>query len=193
MSDDQLVAAISAGGYRRNKAIEVIYNWQEMKDKVRNYVIRHGGDSTDGLDIFHEGIIALDSNIRQGKFRQESGVKGYLYSICRFAWNNEWRRRMKSQSAGIQDFQLEPDPETPEIILQSKHETDLLRQVVDLLDESCRKIMTLWKLSFSMEEIASALELSSPAMAKKYRYRCMQKLMKELDRHPKLLEALKHV
>jgi RNA polymerase sigma factor (sigma-70 family) len=158
-----------------------------------NYVARHGGDRSEGLDIYHDGIVALDRNIRVGKYRGESNLQGYLYSICRFIWNNEWRKRSKVQTGEIQDFQLEPDNETPELILRSQEETNLLRQVIGLLDDSCKKILTLWKQSYSMQEIADALELSSPQMAKKYRYRCMQKLMNELDNQPKLLNALKHV
>jgi hypothetical protein len=53
--------------------------------------------------------------------------------------------------------------------------------------------LTLWKLSYSMAEIAATLHLSSPELAKKYRFRCMQKLLAELDNHPQLLNALKYV
>lgn len=193
MTDADLCNAIANGGEARNKAIESIYLWNELKEKVMNYVARHGGDRSEGLDIYHDGIVALDRNIRLGKFRGESNLQGYLYSICRFIWNNEWRKRSKVQTGEVQDFQLEPDNETPELLLRSQEETDLLRQVIGLLDDSCRKILTLWKQSYSMQEIADALELSSPQMAKKYRYRCMQKLIKELDNQPQLLNALKHV
>lgn len=191
--ESELCDAITSGGETRHRAIETIYNWHELKEKVMNYVARHGGNRAEGLDIFHDGIVALDRNIRLGKYRGESGLQGYLYSICRFTWNNEWRRRAKVQQGEIQDFQLEPDDVTPEVVLRSREETRLLREVLQLLDESCRKILTLWKQSFSMAEIAAEMELSSPEMAKKYRYRCMQKLMKNLEQRPQLMNALKHV
>jgi RNA polymerase sigma factor (sigma-70 family) len=193
ISDAELCEAIASGSEARNKAIETIYNWQDMKEKVTTYVQHHGGSRSDGLDIFHDGIIALDTNIRTGKFRAESGLQGYLYTICRYIWNNEWRRRIKSSSQEIQDSQFGPDDKTPEIIFRSQEETVLLKKVLLLLDESCKKILTLWKLSYTMAEIAAEMQLSSPEMAKKYRYRCMQKLIGELDNHPLLLNALKHV
>ena len=193
VSDTELCAAIASGGEDRSRAIETIYNWHDMKAKVTTYVQRHGGNHSDGLDVFHDGIIALDKNIRSGIYRTESGLQGYFYTICRYIWNNEWRRRMKSTPGDIQEFQLETDDVTPEVILRSHEERDLLREVLLLLDDPCKKILTLWKLSYSMAEIAFALQLSSPEMAKKYRYRCMQKLLSELDNHPHLLSALKHV
>jgi len=55
------------------------------------------------------------------------------------------------------------------------------------------RILTMWKLSYTMSEIATEMKLSSPEMAKKYRYRCMNKLMVTLDQHPQLLIALKNV
>lgn len=164
-----------------------------MKAKVTSYVQHHGGNRADGLDIFHDGIIALDTNIRSGKFRAESGLQGYLYTICRYSWNNEWRRRIKSSPVDVQEVPPEPDDLTPEIVLRTQEETQLLTRVLMLLDDSCKKILTLWKLSYSMAEIATEMQLSSPELAKKYRYRCMQKLIGELDQHPQLLNALKHV
>lgn len=193
VSDAELCAAIASGSEARNKAIETIYNWHEMKAKVTTYVQRHGGNRTEGIDVFHDGIIALDKNIRSGKYRAETNLQGYFYTICRFIWNNEWRRRMKITPGDVTDLQLEPDDITPDLLLRSQEETMLLRKVLELLDESCKKILTLWKLSYSMAEIAVAMQLSSPEMAKKYRYRCMQKLIGELDHHPHLLNALKHV
>ncbi len=164
-----------------------------MKEKVINYVKQHGGQRQDGLDIFHDGMVALDSNIRSGKYRAESGLQGYFYSICRFIWNNEWRRRMKSSPGEVQDFQIEPDEVTPEFLFRSQEETQLLRKVLQLLDESCKKILTLWKMSYTMTEIAVEMKLTSPELAKKYRYRCMNKLMIALERHPHLLNTLKNV
>jgi RNA polymerase sigma factor (sigma-70 family) len=193
MTDADLCTAIASGGEARNRAIEQIYNWQEMKQKVAYYVQRHGGSRTDGLDIYHDGIVALDRNIREGKYRAESGIQGYFYTICRFIWNNEWRRRIKTAPGEIEDFQFEPDEVTPEIILRSQEERTLLRKIIDLLDESCKKILTLWKLSYSMAEIAAEMKLSSPEMAKKYKFRCMGKLMGALEQHPQLLNALKDV
>lgn len=191
--DTELYNAIRSGGTARRKAIAELYGLKELKMKVANYVARRGGSRDDGLDIFHEGIIALDRNIRNDKFRSETSIEGYLYSICRFAWNNEWRKRSKQVSREIQDYEVPPDEETPEVVVFSAEKKALLTSALQLLDESCLEILKMWKLSYSMEEIAQARNLSSPAMAKKYRYRCMQKLIKKLKDQPELLKALQNV
>ena len=83
------------------------------------------------------------------------------------------------------------DDLTPEITLFAEEKKDMLRDILNLLDDSCRSILTLWKQSYSMQEIAEKLNLSSAQLAKKYKYRCIKKLMKVLENKPQLLKALK--
>ena len=192
-TDIDICNAIKRGGSDRRQAIEVIYNWNELKEKVNGYIIRHGGTRGDGLDIFHDAIVILDRSIRQDKFRAESSLQGYLFSICRFTWNNAWRKRLKTSSGDVQEHQLDADHETPEIALIGLDRRALLQQVLELLDDRCIEILRLWKLSYSMDEIARSTGLSSPAMAKKYRYRCMNRLLDKLKGRQDLLNALKYV
>jgi hypothetical protein len=79
LTDDELCTAIASGGEARNRAIETIYQWRDMKEKVMQYVKQHGGQKQDGLDTFHDGIIALDTNIRSGRYRAESGLQGFKF------------------------------------------------------------------------------------------------------------------
>jgi len=51
----------------------------------------------------------------------------------------------------------------------------------------------MWKLSYSMAEIADTLQLSSEANARKIKYRCHMALMEYLDKNPRMLEQLKDV
>ena len=186
-SDTQILSMISQDPDSRKKAIEYIYQLEELKGKVASYVIKHGGQKTDVLDVFHDGIVVLDRNIRTGKFRSESSIEGYLYSICRFLWNNQKRRKNKIVQEPSHD---KIESLTPEISLFDTEKKSILRKALELLDDSCRLILKLWKLSYSMEEIAGQLSLSSAQLAKKYRYRCMKKLMIALKARPDILKLL---
>ncbi|NND31904.1 MAG: sigma-70 family RNA polymerase sigma factor [Saprospiraceae bacterium] len=190
-SDADIISMIISSDSSRKQAIEYVYSWENLKVKIHNFVLRRGGSHTDGLDVFHEGIIALDRNIRRGVFKAESSIEGYLYSICRFIWNNEWRKKKKITTHNSVETDQNHDEVTPEIRLFAKEEKMMLRGILDLLDDSCRKILTLWKQSYSMDEIARDLNLSSAQLAKKYKYRCLKKLMVVLEKKPELLNALK--
>lgn len=183
---------IQSGGRQRTLAIGAIYQNLELKNRIMHHVRKYGGDQQEAQDVFHEGIISLDRNIRSQKFKQETSIEGYLFSICRFTWNNLWRKKSKTSSNEITEQSIDLDIQ-PDSILLSQEKRQYLEKVLELIDESCRKILTLWKASYSMQEIADACELSSKEMAKKYRYRCMKKLMSALEDQPKLISILRHV
>jgi RNA polymerase sigma factor (sigma-70 family) len=191
MTDIELYTAIQAGGSARLSALEAIYHWDKLRQKVISYVLQHGGNRIDGKDVFHDGIVALDQNIRNRRYQPGPAMEGYLFTICRYLWNNEARRRRHFSQEDITDQHVPPNDETPEVLMRTKEQAAVLTAVLELLDAGCRQLLTLWKLSYTMTEIATALQLSSPELAKKYRYRCMQKLMDQLSNHPHLVNSLK--
>jgi RNA polymerase sigma factor (sigma-70 family) len=183
-SDQELVAAIKKGGSGRQEAIRFIYDKADLRQKIVHFVRKNQGNEPDGHDMFHEGIIVLDRNIREDKFRAESSIEGYLYSICRFLWQNQRRKkaRIDLKEDATQMDQIETS--TPELQLLSDEKKNLLNRALEQLGERCKRILELWQLSYSMEEIAAEMEFSSAQMARKNKYRCQQSLMKFFKEQP---------
>ena len=150
------------------------------------------GDATDGQHMFHEGMIALDRNIREGKFRGEAPLKGYLYSICRFLWMNQLRKQAHTSTVAEMPLSTEPDLLTPEVTMITEERKDLLNRLLNELGERCRQILELWKLSYSMEEIAETLGFSSSDMARKAKYRCHVSLLEVIQKNPHVERLLSH-
>lgn len=191
-NDDEIVADIKKGGKARTLAIrQLYYQMEDVNRQVIRFVKNNSGNEQDGQDIFHEGIITLDKNIRQGKFRGESALGGYLYSICRFLWMNQIRKKARVDLTDDHMVMDQPETENPEVIQMSEEKSQLLGQILGKLGERCRKILELWKLSYSMQEIADRLGFSSAAMATKNKYQCHKALVNFLQEHPHLTELLK--
>ena len=191
-SESQLVEAIQQGGAGRQTAIRHIYNDRQLCQKIIQFVMNNRSNESDGQDMFHEGIIVLDRNIREGKFRGESSLQGYLYSICRFLWMNQIRKNVRVNLTDDTRMLDDVSEDNPEVTLFSEEKKQLLDQMVRQLGERCRQILELWKLSYSMEEIAEQLDFSSAAMARKAKYRCHQSLLELLRDHPQITEMLKN-
>ena len=187
-TDEQLVSAISSGGQGREMALKAIYEDKDLKRMVAAFVRNHQGDATDGQDMFHEGMIVLDRNIREGKFRGEAPLKGYLYSICRLLWMNQLRKNAHTKPVAEMPPTKESDEYTPEIALITDERKTLLNRLLEQLGERCRDILELWKLSYSMEEIAEKLGFSSSDMARKAKYRCHLNLMELVRQNPQIYE-----
>ena len=80
------------------------------------FVKKNSGNHEEGVEIFHEGIIALDANVRNGKFRGESSIQGYLFSICRFIWFNKIRKNKRVELTDDMTRLDQVNLETPESI-----------------------------------------------------------------------------
>ncbi|MCB0608556.1 MAG: sigma-70 family RNA polymerase sigma factor [Lewinellaceae bacterium] len=189
-TDQALIEGILKGGTARQQAIKVIYHLESLRDKVVWYVQQNNGNRDDGLDMFHEGIIVLDRNIREQKFRGDSSLSLYLYAICRFLWMNQLRKNQKVELKEDHSGMDEPNEETPEIALISEERQHLFRKLLGTLGEKCRKVLEMWQLSYSMEEIAEKMGLSSEKMARKSKYRCMQSLIEMVKQQPDWREQL---
>ena len=98
-SEEAIIESIEAGGQKRQRAIALIYEDRALKNQIVAFVKSHNGNHEDGVDVFHEGIIAFDKNIRGGNYKGEGKLKGYLYSTCRFIWLNKLKRTGLRSSA----------------------------------------------------------------------------------------------
>lgn len=191
-TEENLLNGILQGGNERQAAIRAIYNDSGLKRMVAAFVSKNKGNEADGQDMFHEGIIVLDRNIREGKFRGEAPLKGYLYSICRFLWMNQMRKQSHTDTVAEMPISSEADTQSPEVILVTEERKAVLNSLLAELGERCQKILELWKLSYSMEEIAEKLGFSSSDMAKKAKYRCHVSLLQMIQNNPSLQQLLKH-
>lgn len=194
-TNESFVAAIKKGGTVRQTAIRWLYDDKELQQRVVAFVKNNRGNQEDGTDMFHEGIIVIDRNIREDKFRGEAPVKGYLYSICRFLWMNQMRKQERVNLVDpIQPaIKEEADLVTPEVSFRSDECKNLLSHLLDQLGEQCRKVLEMWKLSYSMAEIAETLQLSNEANARKIKYRCHLAMMEYLEKNPGMVKQLKDV
>jgi RNA polymerase sigma factor (sigma-70 family) len=191
-NDDNTIADIVAGGSRRTRALQLIYQNKALRDMVNAFVRNHRGNETDAQDVFHDAMIILDQNVRNGKFRGESPLNGYFYSICRFVWMNRMRKQAHTVLPETMPADEGSEPaDAADIRLLDEERQNVMGQLLNTIGERCRKILELWKLSYSMEEIAEQLGFSSSDMARKAKYRCHVALLEQVKNNPKWGEMLR--
>src|SRR6187399_32188 len=89
-SDGELIEALKNDNVS-NLAIQFLYrNYYAV---LSNYIRLNRGSEQDAEDIFQEVVVNFIEIVRSGKFRGESGIKTFLYSLNRFTWLNELKRR----------------------------------------------------------------------------------------------------
>lgn len=175
-TDEELYEAMLGNRSQREAAFEYLYQASGLRVWVINHVINHQGDEMQGEDVFQDAIIILDRNVREGKFIRGSTLKTYLIGIAKQHWFNRLRTLSKFSTL-IPEIHADLE-ESLEVQVINEERNSMVNQIIEKLGEHCKKVLSLYKLSLSNEEIALKLKLSSPEMAKKYTYRC-RKLFKE--------------
>ncbi len=163
-------------GITRKDNRTFLFLYQEYQGQILRMVQKNSGNEADAHDIFQEGLVALWTNIAQGKFERKDSAKisTYLYTLCRNIWISRLRKRKNVQSID-KNPHLEVAAETEEMEAQYDQITMLENQFAKLGDH-CKKILTLFYYQkAALKEIAEALDITEKT-AKNTKYRCMQNL-----------------
>ena len=175
-SDQELIEQLlSADLVIREKAWEHLY--QTYYPKVRDMVLKHSGSEDDAVDVFQDGLVILDYNLRNSTFRNESSLNTYIFSICKNLWFKEYNRKQKETLL------------QSELILETREHFDYLINVeivtllMNELQDDCRKILVEYYYNNrSMAELKDMFNVNSIQAAKNKKWRCLtylERLFKE--------------
>lgn len=180
-TDLQIISAIIKGGKDRELALKELYLNSYIRARVKHLVLLHHGRDAAFTDLFHDAIIIFDKNIRQGKFRMESSIAGYIYSIAKYIMLNQARKEAKNKKekkAKRHPLYTIEHVQSPEASYILKEQKLRISEIVKSLGPITSRVLEMWQLSYSMQEIADELNLASVQMARKIKFHGYQKLLK---------------
>jgi RNA polymerase sigma factor (sigma-70 family) len=141
-------------------------------------------------DAFQEALITLDQHIRSGNFDRNKPLKPYFMGICEGrAFSN---KRSTKRIDTNEEMPIIITPDTPETETLETERKEILRQLLQKLDDKCRVLLTHYMLSFSMKEIRELMNISSDSLTRKMASGCRQKLAELIDANPRLKRYLKN-
>jgi RNA polymerase sigma factor (sigma-70 family) len=145
-------------------------------------IYRNGGSRDDAKDIYQEALIILYRKVTGENFTLTSQLGTYLFSVCRFLWLDEIRKRGKIPTGR---FSEETDYSFREDIskeIEKEKKLQLVEKAIASLGEKCRKILRLFYFDKkSMDEIAKLLGYNSENTAKNQKYKCLESAKKKLE------------
>ncbi len=183
-TDQQIVAGLLAGGRGEHSLLKQLY--QVHQSTVFRFVQEQQGSKAEAKDIFQEGILVLYKQVRAGKFRGESSLGTYLFSICKYLWF----QKLKKESRRADLLERQPLPFTAQDIdpyrkMEDKEQRDLMLTLFQQIGEQCRKVL-LFALydEISMDEIAQKMGFKSGQIARNKKYKCLKRLKKVMNEQP---------
>ncbi len=190
--DSELVDNLR-NGKKLEESIKAIY--RSYFDSLSWYVMNNSGNRQDAEDIFQEVIVNFIDLVQKDKFRGESTVKTFLFSLNRFAWLNELKRRGKAlaREEKYEKAQDQTELDTSYLMSNREEKAELVRLVGELGD-TCQKILVLFYYeNMSMREILDVTDYENEQVVRNKKYKCLKQLEKMINENPALKETLKNL
>ena len=190
--DQELVENLRSG-QRVDEMIRSIY--RNNFDSLTWYVMNNSGNRHDAEDVFQEVVVTFIDLVQKNKFRGESTVKTFLYSLNRHIWLNELKKRgralareekyEKAQDRVVQD--------TSEYIAERENKNEITR-LVGKLGENCQQILLLFYYeNWPMKQILETMDYENEQVLRNKKYKCLKKLEQLLNSNPNLKNTLKNL
>lgn len=189
--DSELVARLRAGE-RMDDVIKAIY--RTHFESLAWYVQNNSGSRQDAEDVFQEVVMTFIGLVQADKFRGESTVKTFLYSLNRHIWLNDLKKRGRAlareekYSKGNEWIELD----AAEFIAERESKS-LVMDLMDKLGETCKQILLLFYYeNQSMKEILETLHYENEQVVRNKKYKCLKQLGQLLNANPTLKKTLKN-
>jgi RNA polymerase sigma factor (sigma-70 family) len=191
-SDEELVYSLKTG-QDRNTAIRYMYS--AYFGSLSGYIMSNQGSMEDAEDIFQEVLVNFIALLQEDKFRGESSVKTFLFSLNRFSWLNELKKRGRAL-AREKNYEREKDKYEADVshLMIEKESTEKILDLVKELGETCRKILVMFYYeNFSMKEILEQLDYETEQVVRNKKYKCLKQLEKMIGENPLVKQILKNL
>ena len=189
LSDSALVDAIKSGQHIE-PAIRSMY--RDYFGSLSWYVLNNNGNQQDAEDIFQEVVVCFIELVQKNKFRGESTVKTFLFSLARHTWLNELKRRGRAwaREEKFENAQDHSAPDTSYLIADREARMEISKLVGEL-GEHCRTILLLYYYeNKSMKEILQAMHYENEQVVRNKKYKCLKQLEEMIRERPFLKQTL---
>jgi len=175
-SDVELVEKVRQSG-KINDAIKFLY--KEYYSLLENYIINNNGSKDDAADIIQETIIAFIEIIEANKFRGESSIKSFLFSITRNLWLTELRKRSSTDNRNkiFEKAKDTTEQETMQHLIRREH-FSTIRELFERLGDKCKQLLMLvYYEDMSMNDIIKVMpDYQNEQVLRNKKYKCMKQL-----------------
>ncbi len=191
-TDTELTDAIKSTD---SKVLEdaIRYMYRAYYEMLSVYICKNNGNEEDAQDLFQEVLVSFIDLVQKNKFRGESSIKTFLFTINRNIWLNELKKRGRAETRNMV-FEKEKDlaiPAVTHLINQNESRKEILSIVAEL-GEICKKILlAFYYENAPMKEILIDLEYESEQALRNKKSKCMKQLLELLTANPMLAKTLK--
>ena len=191
-SDSELLNSLRSGT-RIDDAIRAIY--KNNFESLSWYVINNSGSRQDAEDVFQEVVVNFIELVQKDKFRGESTIKTFLFSLNRHTWLNELKRRGRAlaREEKYEKGQEKTEMDVSHFIAGREAKSQVI-QLVGQLGETCKKILLMFYYeNLSIGEILENMHYENEQVVRNKKYKCLKQLEQMINENPTLKQTLKNL
>ena len=161
---------------------------------LSNYVKVNQGSEQDAQDIFQEVIVSFIEIVKVGKFRGESKTGTFLYTLNKYAWLNELKKRSRA-TAREDKYGNEMETADPDasIFMVEREAKNMVMAMMDKLGDICKKILVAYYYdNYSLKEILPLVNYENEQVVRNKKYKCLKNLEQMLTADADLARRFKN-
>jgi len=189
-SDEELIQALKMD---RVSDLVIAFMYRSYFAVLSNHIRQNSGNEQDAEDIFQEVIVTFIEIVKKDKFRGESGIKTFLFTLNKYTWLNELKKRGR---AALREEKYESGKDDDERDashwLIDREAKGLVSALMDKLGEVCKTILTAYYYEdLPMKEILPMVNFENEQVLRNKKYKCLKNLEQMLAANPGLAQRFK--
>jgi RNA polymerase sigma-70 factor (ECF subfamily) len=187
-ADEELIENLRQESSLKRKGEEQLFT--SYTYFIREGMHKHSLSEDEAFDAYSDTILSAIEKIRNGSFEGRSSVKTWLYQIFHNKCVDLLRKKTTNkhsvhQTTTINDWLIQLSDTGKSIIqkLIDKTDWDLLKQKLNELGDTCKRLLTFSAEGYSDKEIGELMEYKTADVVKTSRLRCLEKL-RQLYKRP---------
>ncbi len=175
-SDKEIVTRLKSGGRGFEEIAD--YLFREYLGYIPTLKNKLFLSVPDLQDAYSDALVRLITQIRSGKFKGESKLSSYFYSIFYNAAVDVSRKNTSYKNIETEElFEVSAKERDLFKMIETNNDISHLMSYMSEIGENCKRILLDWGYyGYSMEEIATRSRLSNAESARSMKYKCLKKL-----------------
>ena len=170
MNDHDIIEHI-----RRGKSSSALNSLYRNFPQIRKMIVANGGNGADAEDVFQESLIILIRKIRGTDFKLTAQLNTYLFSVSRFVWSDELKKRNRIVAEELTAALSKIEQQEFEEAIVVESSAKLAERVLYELKERCRELLFyFYHGKMKLQDIAVKMGYSSENTAKNQKYKCLE-------------------
>jgi RNA polymerase sigma factor (sigma-70 family) len=177
-------------GIRLHDEFILQFLYQAYFPLVKNMVNYNSGQAEDAFDIYQEALIVIYKKAANDELKLvDCSFKTYLYSVCKLLWLKQLKKStLKNSFVILNEEEISEDQEEIIQLAENNRKFTLFQTHFLALKKDCQKVIELSLNKVSMKEVAKLMGYKNEDYAKKKKYQCKEKLIKQIRNDPKFKE-----